>query len=144
MLRPSQDHTSNTLSCRRRDSNPHSLRHTPLKRACLPISPLRQSDVHNINSVASFQCYTFHLFRVRPTRNGKIALNNRTRNQGLSGRKSRNFCEIPMPQFDWSGKNKRPGNLRSRPPIIYVEPFVVLCPGLDSNQHTGKGTTPSK
>ena len=27
--------------CRRRDSNPHSLRHTPLKRACLPISPLR-------------------------------------------------------------------------------------------------------
>ncbi len=27
--------------CRRRDSNPHVSRHTPLKRACLPISPLR-------------------------------------------------------------------------------------------------------
>ena len=26
---------------RRRDSNPHVLRHTPLKRACLPIPPLR-------------------------------------------------------------------------------------------------------
>jgi hypothetical protein len=31
--------------CRRGDSNPHSLRHTPLKRACLPISPLRQVSV---------------------------------------------------------------------------------------------------
>src|SRR5262249_35605242 len=28
--------------CRRRDSNPHGFPHTPLKRACLPIPPLRQ------------------------------------------------------------------------------------------------------
>lgn len=28
--------------CRRRDLNPHTRRHTPLKRARLPISPLRQ------------------------------------------------------------------------------------------------------
>ena len=32
------------LLCRRPDSNRHVLRHTPLKRACLPISPLRQFD----------------------------------------------------------------------------------------------------
>ena len=37
-------------SCRRRDSNPHTLRHTPLKRACLPISPLR----HNPSSLRKF------------------------------------------------------------------------------------------
>ncbi len=30
---------------RRRDSNPHVLRHTPLKRACLPIPPLRLESV---------------------------------------------------------------------------------------------------
>ena len=29
--------------CRRGDSNPHGSPHTPLKRACLPISPLRHS-----------------------------------------------------------------------------------------------------
>ena len=28
--------------CRRRDSNPHGFPHTPLKRACLPIPPLRR------------------------------------------------------------------------------------------------------
>src|SRR5512134_2989012 len=28
--------------CRRRDSNPHGFLHTPLKRACLPVPPLRQ------------------------------------------------------------------------------------------------------
>ncbi len=28
--------------CRRRDSNPHGLLHTPLKRACLPVPPLRR------------------------------------------------------------------------------------------------------
>ena len=27
--------------CRRRDSNPHGFLHTPLKRACLPVPPLR-------------------------------------------------------------------------------------------------------
>ena len=36
------------LKCRRRDSNPHTLRHTPLKRACLPISPLRHQKKHNL------------------------------------------------------------------------------------------------
>ncbi len=29
---------SNLILCPERDSNPHALRHTPLKRACLPIS----------------------------------------------------------------------------------------------------------
>src|SRR5258707_6730073 len=28
--------------CRRGDSNPHGLPHTPLKRTCLPVPPLRQ------------------------------------------------------------------------------------------------------
>ena len=32
---------SDLLLCRRWDSNPHALRHTPLKRACIPISPHR-------------------------------------------------------------------------------------------------------
>ncbi len=31
--------------CRRRDSNPHGFPHTPLKRACLPIPPLRHGRV---------------------------------------------------------------------------------------------------
>jgi hypothetical protein len=31
--------------CRRRDSNPHDFTHTPLKRACLPIPPLRHGSV---------------------------------------------------------------------------------------------------
>jgi hypothetical protein len=31
--------------CRRRDSNPHGFPHTPLKRACLPIPPLRRRKV---------------------------------------------------------------------------------------------------
>src|SRR5437667_11933736 len=30
------------LWCRRGDSNPHGLPHTPLKRTCLPVPPLRQ------------------------------------------------------------------------------------------------------
>ena len=37
--------------CRRRDSNPHGLLHTPLKRACLPVPPLRHSK--NITILAS-------------------------------------------------------------------------------------------
>jgi hypothetical protein len=32
--------------CRRRDSNPHGFLHTPLKRACLPVPPLR----HRLNT----------------------------------------------------------------------------------------------
>jgi hypothetical protein len=30
------------LWCRRRDLNPHASQHTPLKRTCLPVPPLRQ------------------------------------------------------------------------------------------------------
>ena len=33
---PADWYASNKLWCRRRDLNPHGLRHTPLKRACLP------------------------------------------------------------------------------------------------------------
>ena len=32
--------------CRRRDSNPHGFLHTPLKRACLPIPPLRHGGAN--------------------------------------------------------------------------------------------------
>lgn len=35
------EHRGPLSKYRRRDSNPHVLRHTPLKRACLPIPPLR-------------------------------------------------------------------------------------------------------
>ena len=33
---PADWYASKKLWCRRRDLNPHGLRHTPLKRACLP------------------------------------------------------------------------------------------------------------
>ena len=35
--------------CRRGDSNPHGSPHTPLKRTCLPIPPLRQREIELSN-----------------------------------------------------------------------------------------------
>ena len=39
---PSASVAPSEVWCRRRDSNPHGLPHTPLKRACLPVPPLRR------------------------------------------------------------------------------------------------------
>ena len=37
--------------CRRRDSNPHTSRHHPLKMACLPVPPLRLVERRLLSSV---------------------------------------------------------------------------------------------
>ncbi len=47
---------------RRRDSNPHVLRHTPLKRACLPIPPLRQ-----LNSKIQIPDFKFETWNLKLT-----------------------------------------------------------------------------
>ena len=39
---PSASVAPSEVWCRRRDSNPHGFPHTPLKRACLPVPPLRR------------------------------------------------------------------------------------------------------
>ena len=42
--------------CRRRDSNPHGFPHTPLKRACLPVPPLRRrGDYRSARKVLSIK-----------------------------------------------------------------------------------------
>jgi hypothetical protein len=40
--------------CRRGDSNPHGLPHTPLKRTCLPVPPLRLSNFYLMRSGSYF------------------------------------------------------------------------------------------
>ena len=40
--------------CRRRDSNPHGFLHTPLKRACLPIPPLRHAGRDDVERTMLF------------------------------------------------------------------------------------------
>ena len=43
--------------CRRRDSNPHGFPHTPLKRACLPVPPLRRwPDYRSASKRLSINC----------------------------------------------------------------------------------------
>lgn len=40
--------------CRRRDLNPHGLRHTPLKRACLPFHHFGLGNVENAHQLRSW------------------------------------------------------------------------------------------
>ena len=49
--------------CRRRDLNPHGLRHTPLKRACLPFHHFgdRIREAYLVQAVASCLSFWFHV-----------------------------------------------------------------------------------
>ena len=42
-----------SITCPRRESNPHTFRHTPLKRACLPIPPPGRKKEH-IDIICNF------------------------------------------------------------------------------------------
>ena len=95
------------LWCRRRDSNPHTLRHTPLKRACLPISPLRHRarDWTRTSTACAIRpsnvrVYQFH----HPGRSVR---------QGGKGKKAFLFTQSP---FAFGGESRR-SDLNRRPTV---------------------------
>jgi|SoiMethySBSTD1v2_1073268.scaffolds.fasta_scaffold1529465_1 hypothetical protein len=65
-----------SIWCRRRDLNPHGLRHTPLKRACLPF--------HHFGTLAHDGCLSVH--STSPDRLGWARRNARFR-QSVEGKR---------------------------------------------------------